>query len=179
MYLTSKQHDQLRTLTMAFEIPYRSYISETVLAMFPDKSSFSSSIAQVNIPQLANGNPGLAAQITLVKNSASKLFDKLSFSKTSFDHRTVIGESDVPYISELNILVLIYQQSFSPMISLFPDFASFFSLARKYAYAGPLWEHCKEKTTLIALSVMMALGKRWSIYTSILPISIPTSLNVI
>jgi len=48
MYLTSKQHDQLRTLTMAFEIPYRSYISETVLAILPDKSSFSSSLTQAN-----------------------------------------------------------------------------------------------------------------------------------
>lgn len=164
MYLTSKQHDQLRTLTMAFEIPYRSYISETVLAIFPDKSSFSSSIAQVNIPQLANGNPGLASQITLVKNSASKLFDKLSFSKTSFDHRTVIGESDVPYISELNILVLIYQQSFSPMISLFPDFASFFSLARKYAYvrnklSHPLCKILENSDKIAALNFIEEIGK--------------------
>lgn len=164
MYLTSKQHDQLRTLTMAFEIPYRSYISEMVLAILPDKSSFSSSLTQANAQQLANGNPGLVSQIVSAKNSASKLFDKLAFSKTSFDNRTVIGDSDVPYIGELNILVLIYQQSFSPMISLFPDFASFFALARKYAYVRnklnhPLCKILEDSDMIAALNFIEEIGK--------------------
>lgn len=40
MYLTSAQHDQLRTLIMGFEIPYRSYIAEVILDTYHDKCSF-------------------------------------------------------------------------------------------------------------------------------------------
>ena len=94
MYLTTKQHDQLRTLAMAFEIPYRSYISEVILSMFPTKSSFTSNISQAATTQLANGNTGLASQITKVQNNSQKLFDKLSFAKSSLDTRAVTGESD-------------------------------------------------------------------------------------
>lgn len=165
MYLTSNQHDQLRTLTMAFEIPYRSYISETIISIFPDKASFISSISHVNAYQLANGNSGLQSQIISAQNNAGKLFDKLDFSKRSFDNQTVAGEFDVPYVGELNTLVTIYQQSFFQMVSLFPDFSSFFALAKKYAYvrnklSHPLCKVLEDSDMIVALNFIEEVG-RW------------------
>lgn len=164
MYLTTKQHDQLRTLAMAFEIPYRSYISEVILSMFPTKSIFTSNISQAATTQLANGNTGLASQITKVQNNSQKLFDKLSFAKSSLDTRAVTGESDVPHVGELNTLILIYQQDFSQIISLFPDFTSFFSLARKYAYvrnklSHPLCKILEDSDMIDALNFIEEISK--------------------
>ncbi len=164
MYLSSNQHDQLRTLTMAFEIPFRSYIAETVLSVFPTEASFSSNIGSINANQLANNDNGLASQIVKAQVQSKKLFDKLSFAKNSFDTKTVVGESDVPMIGELNILILVYQQHFSSMFNLFPDFSSFFTLARKYAYvrnklSHPLSKLLEETDMLPALSFMEEISK--------------------
>lgn len=56
MYLTSAQHDQLRTLIMGFEIPYRSYIAEVILDTYHDKCSFSTALTNA---QLSNCQPVL------------------------------------------------------------------------------------------------------------------------
>lgn len=49
MYLTSAQHDQLRTLIMGFEIPYRSYIAEVILDTYHDKCSFSTALTNAQL----------------------------------------------------------------------------------------------------------------------------------
>jgi len=164
MYLSSNQHDQLRTLTMAFEIPFRSYIAEMILSVFPTEASFSANIRNVNANQMANNDTGIASQILKAQTQSKKLFDKLSFAKNSLDTRTAVGEADVPMVGELNTLILIYQQYFSSMINLFPDFSSFFSLARKYSYVRNKLSHpfCKilEETDMFpALNFMEEITK--------------------
>ncbi len=145
MYLSSNQHDSLRTLTMAFEIPYRSYISDTLINKFPTKSSFSSSLAGIDIATLSSGNPGLHGQLVALQNNSGKIFDALSFAKNSFDTMHVSGENDVPMLGQLNTLTLVYQSDFSQLINLFPDFSTFFVLAKKYAYVRNKLNHplCK------------------------------------
>lgn len=49
MYLTSAQHDQLRTLIMGFEIPYRSYIAEVILDTYHNKCSFSTALTNAQL----------------------------------------------------------------------------------------------------------------------------------
>lgn len=40
MYLSTKEHDKLRTIVMGFEIPFRTYIAKKITLSYPDASSF-------------------------------------------------------------------------------------------------------------------------------------------
>lgn len=154
MYLTSAQHDQLRTLIMGFEIPYRSYIAETILSTYHDKNSFSRALTSI---QLSSSQPiwnnTIKNQIAKAQKNPDKLFDALQFAYNSFSSKSVVGESDVPMLGELNVLIYVFQQDFSFLISVFPCFSDFFSLARKYSYVRNKLNHplCKilEDTDMI------------------------------
>lgn len=135
MYLTSAQHDQLRTLIMGFEIPYRSYIAEVILDTYHDKCSFSTALTNA---QLSNCQPVLnntiKNQIIKAQKNPDKLFDALQFANNSFTTKSVAGSADVPMLGELNVLTYVFQQNFSCLVNIFPCFSDFFSLARKYSY---------------------------------------------
>ena len=166
MYLTSAQHDQLRTLIMGFEIPYRSYIAEVILGTYHDKSSFSTALTNV---QLSNSQPALnntiKNQIVKAQKNPDKLFDALQFANNSFASKSVAGEADVPMLGELNVLTYVFQQDFSLLINVFPCFSDFFSLARKYSYVRNKLNHplCKilEDTDMIPVLNFMEEICKW------------------
>lgn len=166
MYLTSAQHDQLRTLIMGFEVPYRSYIAEIVLNTYHDKALFSTALANV---QLSASHPAwnntIKKQIAKAQKSPDKLFDALQFAKKSFDSKSVVGEADVPMLGELNVLTYVFQQEFSSLIGIFPCFLDFFSLARKYSYVRNKLNHplCKvlEDTDMIPVLNFMEEICKW------------------
>ena len=154
MYLTSAQHDQLRTLIMGFEIPYRSYIAEVILDTYHDKCSFSTALTNA---QLSDCQPVLnntiKNQIIKAQKNPDKLFDALQFANNSFTTKSVAGSADVPMLGELNVLTYVFQQNFSYLVNIFPCFSDFFSLARKYSYVRNKLNHplCKilEDTDII------------------------------
>lgn len=49
MYLSTKEHDKLRTIVMGFEIPFRTYIAQKITLSYPDASSFFSAIDQITL----------------------------------------------------------------------------------------------------------------------------------
>ena len=54
MYLSTKEHDKLRTIVMGFEIPFRTYIAQKITLSYPDASSFFSAIDQITLPDNAS-----------------------------------------------------------------------------------------------------------------------------
>lgn len=126
MYLTSAQHDQLRTLIMGFEIPYRSYIAEVILDTYHDKCSFSTALTNA---QLSNCQPVLnntiKNQIIKAQKNPDKLFDALQFANNSFTTKSVAGSADVPMLGELNVLTYVFQQNFSCLVNIFPCFSDY------------------------------------------------------
>ncbi len=44
MYLTTKQHDQFRTLLMGFEIPYRNYIARRLISNYPTEKDLENAL---------------------------------------------------------------------------------------------------------------------------------------
>lgn len=146
MYLTSTQHDLLRTLIMGFEIPYRSYIAEIILSAYPNKDLFISALENVQLSESqAVWNNTIKGEIIKAQKNANKIYNALEFAHKCFVLRGVEGESDVPMLGQLNVLVYVFQQEFSCLINLFPCFSEFFALARKYSYARNKLNHplCK------------------------------------
>ena len=166
MYLTSAQHDQLRTLILGFEIPYRSYIAEVILSTYHDKNSFSAALTSI---QLSTSQPTwnntIKNQIAKAQKNPDKLFAALQFANNSFASKSVAGESDVPMLGELNVLIYVFQQNFSLLINIFPCFSDFFSLARKYSYVRNKLNHplCKilEDTDMIPVLNFMEEICKW------------------
>ena len=166
MYLTSAQHDQLRTLIMGFEIPYRSYIAEVILDTYHDKCSFSTALTNA---QLSDCQPVLnntiKNQIIKAQKNPDKLFDALQFANNSFTTKSVAGSADVPMLGELNVLTYVFQQNFSCLVNIFPCFSDFFSLARKYSYVRNKLNHplCKilEDTDMIPVLNFMEEICKW------------------
>ena len=52
MYLSTKEHDKLRTIIMGFEIPFRTYIAKKITLSYTDASSFFSAIDHITISYL-------------------------------------------------------------------------------------------------------------------------------
>lgn len=48
MYLSTKQHDDFRTLLMSFEIPFRAYIADKIITDYVDSASFETAMKAKN-----------------------------------------------------------------------------------------------------------------------------------
>lgn len=130
MYLSSIQHDQLRTLTLAFEIPYRTYIANRLLSIYPERDSFLTAMSQFDTAQLSNNDNGLNGAINKILQAPGQIYKKLECANECFQSRTVNGDQNVPNLGDLNILIYILKHQFSDLIRVFPDFNAFFSLAK-------------------------------------------------
>ena len=51
MYLTSRQHDKLRSIVMNFEIPFRTFISDTLIKRYPTLELFQIALEATSIPE--------------------------------------------------------------------------------------------------------------------------------
>lgn len=159
MYLSSIQHDQLRTLTLAFEIPYRTYIANRLLSIYPERDSFLTAMSQFDTAQLSNNDNGLNGAINKILQAPGQIYKKLECANECFQSRTVNGDQNVPNLGDLNILIYILKHQFSDLIRVFPDFNAFFSLAKKYTYARnklshPLSKILEESDMIPALNFM-------------------------
>lgn len=48
MYLSTKQHDDFRTLLMSFEIPFRAYIADKIITDYVESASFETAMKAKN-----------------------------------------------------------------------------------------------------------------------------------
>lgn len=146
MYLTIRQHEKLRTLIMDIEIPYRSYISQVMLQTYKSEVEFSAALDEKLIALKSTSEwATIASEAGRLRKNSTDIFFALQFSNQSFNEKKVKGEAIVPMLGQVNTLSFIFKDLFQELISQFPDFKTFYSLARKYQYDRNKLDHpmCK------------------------------------
>ena len=146
MYLSNKQHSDLRTLSMDFEVPYRSFIADTIISKYPTESSFSNKIAEKeefakNYKKYSN----FYSEFGKIKADPKPYFLLLQNSLSVMREKIVAEEKDMPTVSQINVLLLIFSEEFDQYLKQFIDIDAFWKQASRYHYVRNKLSHpgCK------------------------------------
>lgn len=112
MFLSNRQHTQLRTLVMDFEVPYRTYIASEIVETYT-REGFAHEIAN-RTPQISvySSFPKFSSIFGKIKTMPEKIYNLLTNAKTAGQKKIVEDEIEVPFISQLNVLVLVFNDVF-------------------------------------------------------------------
>lgn len=146
MYLSTKQHDDFRTLLMSFEIPFRAYIADKIITDYVDSASFETAIKAKNnslqpydiqylrdiLPKICGGN------------KLNKLYNKFitSYNPTPI----VVNDIEVPMVGQLNIVTFALTSTFIDLYNIFSNYTDYCLLAEKYRYARNKLDHPGTRT---------------------------------
>lgn len=132
MYLSISQHDDFRTLLMAFEIPYRAYIAEKIINDYTSSINFETamkakkdSLQQYDMQYLRDILPKLCQG-----NKLSKLYAK--FNSAYDPQPIVVNEIEVPMVGQLNLVTFSLTSSFIDLYSIFSgyhDYCLFYKIS--------------------------------------------------
>lgn len=147
MYLSVKQHDLFRTLLMGFEIPFRMYVSDTVLKQYATYEDFQRALDLRKNGLTPSDHTFLRKNLPdNCKNAkCHKLYNKfLAANQHQFDE-VVPAEEEMPMVGELNLVTFVLQNEFSNLYFLFGSYWDYCILAEKYRYARNKLDHpgCK------------------------------------
>lgn len=146
MYLSTRQHDSLQILVTAFEIPFRTYIAETILDSFPREDEFIAALAaKVSYPNINNCYAAINSELGKLKANPSRIFQCLKNAKLTKTKKVVEEEVDVPLVGQLITLLFVFRDLFSTLMIEFADESSFLNQAFKYKYVRNKLDHrgCK------------------------------------
>lgn len=146
MYLSSKQHDQLQIVVTNFEIPLRSYISTEIVKKYPQESIFSTEISsRTNLPTTVPNYQTINSELGKIKKEPRKYFEMLLNAKNAKEMRIVKDDIDVPNITMLIALTIIFKELFSPYLINYKDEETYLIQALKYKYVRNKLDHrgCK------------------------------------
>lgn len=146
MYLSSKQHDQLQIVVTNFEIPLRSYISTEIVKKYPQESIFSTEISsRTNLPTTVPNYQTINSELGKIKKEPRKYYEMLLNAKNAKEMRIVKDDIDVPNITMLIALTIIFKELFSPYLINYKDEETYLIQALKYKYVRNKLDHrgCK------------------------------------
>lgn len=146
MYLSTKQHDDFRTLLMSFEIPFRAYIADKIITDYVDSASFETAIKAKNnslqpydiqylrdiLPKICGGN------------KLNKLYNKFITSYNPIP--IVVNDIEVPMVGQLNIVTFALTSTFIDLYNIFSNYTDYCLLAEKYRYARNKLDHPGTRT---------------------------------
>lgn len=150
MYLSSKQHDLLQILVTGFEIPYRSYVATEIISRFPTESAFSSEL--MNRQNFSTSNPDyqtINSELGKIKANYSHYYTLLQNAYNAKSRRIIDNEINIPNVSTLIALTIIFKELFSALILKFRDESMYLNHALKYKYVRNKLDHrgCKTLET--------------------------------
>lgn len=153
MYLSNKQHSQLRTLVMNFEIPYRAFVAMEILKKYPTDIEFENAIvSKSSLSNVYASFSAFSSEFGKIKANAKYIYSLLKNVKNSIGQSVQKDEINIPFISQINILVLIFNELYQTYINRFFNTYSFWEKAGKFHYVRNKLAHpgCKtlEKTDL-------------------------------
>ena len=131
---------------MDMEIPYRSYICRFILEEYPNKEAFGEALNQKEVLLRTSDEwMVISSEFGKIKKNYIHIYDMLIFVNDSYHTKSVLGEADVPSLGEINVLCFVFRELYQPLISQFPDFKTFYKLARKFKYDRNKLDHpmCK------------------------------------
>ncbi len=146
MYLSNKQHSKLRTVVMDFEIPYRAYVSTEILNAYPTAIAFTDAIAsKIGLEDQYIGFNSFSSEFGKIKANSEKIYSLLKEVKSSIGKTIQEEEISIPFVSQINTLLLIFNELFRTYIDRFYDLNSFWEKAKKFHYVRNKLSHpgCK------------------------------------
>lgn len=147
MFLSNQQHTLLRTLVMDFEVPYRTHIASEIISAYSTKECFAKELlSREGQVQLYSAFPKFSSIYGKMKNEPNKIYELLTNSHQVAQKRIVEEEIDVPLVSHLNILVLVFNDLFQVYLRQFYDFNDFWAQASEFHYVRNKLSHPACKT---------------------------------
>ena len=151
MYLSSKQHDLLQTTVTGFEVPYRTYIARTIIDSFKNYNDFELSISnKPNFPSSVPFYQALNSELGQYKNNSKYFYDLLVSVVKNKGVQVIKDEINVPYVSTIVCMSVIFSELFGDLIINYKDFNTFVEQSFKYKYVRNKLDHpgCKTLETL-------------------------------
>lgn len=144
MYLSTKEHDQLRTIVMGFEVPFRTFISRRLTSVFCTETDF---VNAVNTAVLAPGLSDMfSSEFGKIKASPSRYYKLLADAVQACSNKCVPNEIDVPNIATLITLYEAFGNEVNDFMSSFPDHSLLIAQMEKYKYVRNKLDHPQSKT---------------------------------
>lgn len=146
MYLSQKQHSQLRTVVMNFEVPYRAFVAMEIMNNYPTVLDFENALAtKTDLSSKYASYSSFAGEFGKIKSNAKHIFGLLSNVRNSIGKPVQEEEINVPFVSQINTLVLIFSELFQTYINRFFNVYSFWEKAGKFHYVRNKLTHpgCK------------------------------------
>lgn len=147
MYLSAQQHDQLQILVTGFEIPYRTYIAQELLIAFPAEQAFLNALSACS--SIHNGNSSyqvVNTDLRKLKSKGSDVYRTLEDIKQAKQNGAVPVEINVPVVSQLISLTVIFGTTFSALLNEFRDEETYLKQALRYKYVRNKLDHRGSKT---------------------------------
>lgn len=141
MYLSVTQEDRLRTIVLGFEIPFRSYVSETVLSSYMDKTSFKAALSDKVSKLSAIDSKAKIDNTRRMNGNAEKIYDIMKECYDAYCAGGVTKEIDVLYVSDLIWSIKIFPDLFSDLYALFPDEEALSESLLKYYFVRNKLSH--------------------------------------
>lgn len=141
MYLSVTQEDRLRTIVLGFEIPFRSYVSETILSTYADKASFKVVLSDKVSKLSVMDSKAKTDNTKRMSGNAEKIYDIMKECYDAYCAGGVTGEIDVLYVSDLIWSIKIFPELFSGLFALFPDEETLSESLLKYYFVRNKLSH--------------------------------------
>lgn len=133
MYLSINQHDQFRTLLMGFEIPFRKYIADVLMAHYSSANELETALLAKKGSLTPSDPFFLRDVLPKAVKQAKKTYD-IFFTAASTTEIVAVDEN-MPTVGDLNIITFSLTGIFNDLYNLFTDYSTFCDLAEKYRYA--------------------------------------------
>ena len=155
MYLTTNQHNRLRTIVMNFEIPFRTFIACEILEKYSTVEMFCSALMSKDEPEGISQT--FRSQIGKIKSQSERVYSLLALSRESMKKRIIKKEINVPDVATIVGLIMIFHVEFKGFIQCFSDYDGFITQIEKYHYIRNKLNHpgCKtleDQDMVLALS---------------------------
>lgn len=139
MYLSIKQHDQFRTLLMGFEIPFRKYIADVLMAHYSSKNELKTALLAKYGSLTPADPPFLKKALQQAVQHITRTYD--IFYNAASTTEIVAVDKTIPMVGELNVITFSLTRIFNELYNLFTDYSTFCDLAEKYRYARNKLDH--------------------------------------
>ena len=160
MYLTTEQHNRLRTIAMDFEIPFRTFVAGQLLNKYLTVEMFLERLGEKDVPDGISQT--FKSQIGKIKSQSERIYGLLKLTMQSMQNGIVEEEINVPDVATIIALIILFQDEFDEFINCFSDYDAFIVQIEKFHYIRNKLSHpgCKtleEQDMIVALSFISSV----------------------
>lgn len=106
MYISLEQSHELDTIIKSYEVAFRSFVADIMAREYTDLNSFDTALKSISISNNLIYAKKFSAKLRKFISSSNELYSLICKCKKSLDLRSF--DNDVPYVSELIDLMLIF-----------------------------------------------------------------------